>query len=415
MRILLYGLNYAPELTGIGKYSGEMAQWLAQRGHQVRVVTASPYYPQWRIADGFSGWRYTRERPTHGPGVWRTPLWVPAKPSGAKRLLHLASFALSSLPVVLRQAFWRPHVVLVVVPTLFTAPAGWLVARLAGGAACLHVQDFEVDAAFDLGVLQRGWRSRLATGFERAVLRRFDRVSTISATMLARLHGKGVAAERCFLFPNWVDTDAVHPLSGPSSFRQELILAPDQVVALYSGNMGRKQGLEILADVAHRLAAVPGVTFIFAGAGEGRPQLEAATAGLPNVRWLPLQPAERLNELLNLADIHLLPQRADAADLVMPSKLTGMLASGRPIIATAAPTTQIARTVAQCGLVVPPEDAAALAQAVSTLAEDPDTRRRMGENARDYALRHLGRDAILGALELQLQQLCGAHARQDAA
>lgn len=405
MRILLYCLNFTPEVTGAGKYNGELAQWLTQRGHSVRVVTAPPHYPQWRVAADFSAWRYTRTQATGAPDTWRAPLWVPARPTGAKRLLHLASFALGSLPVVLWQALWRPHVVVVVVPTLFTAPAGWLVARLSGARTWMHVQDFEVDAAFALGVLKQNLAQRLAGRLERALLRGFDRVSTISDNMLARLRLKGVDEARSQLFPNWVDTDHIRPLPTPSPFRQELDIAADQVVALYSGNMGRKQGLEILADVADRLSGNPMITFVFAGAGENRAQLEAATAHLANVRWLPLQPAERLNDLLNLADIHLLPQRADAADLVMPSKLTGMLASGRPVVATAAPGTQVARVVEGRGVVSPPEDAVALAQALQALAAQPDTRRCLGESARDYALRHLGRDAILTSFDAHLQHL----------
>ena len=103
MRIVIYGINYSPELTGIGKYSGEMAEWLASRGHEVRVVTAPPYYPQWRIREGFSNiWSkeeksYTDLTFNNGSGVlvYRCPLWVPEQPSGFKRLLHLASFAFS--------------------------------------------------------------------------------------------------------------------------------------------------------------------------------------------------------------------------------------------------------------------------------------------------------------------------------
>lgn len=405
MRVLLHCLNFSPEVTGAGKYNGEMAYWLAQRGHSVRVVTAPPYYPQWRIAEGFSRWRHSRTRAPTGPDVWRAPLWVPARPTGAKRLLHLASFALSSLPLMLWQATWQPDVVVVVAPTLLTAPAAWITARLSGAKTWLHMQDFEVDAAFALGVLGQDRGQRLAGRAERALLRRFDRVSTISDNMLARLESKGVDPQRTLLFPNWVDTDVIHPLSTPSPFRHELGISPDQVVVLYSGNMGRKQGLEILAEVAQQSSGDPTIRFVFAGAGEGRLQLEAATSGLSNVHWLPLQPAERLNDLLNLADIHLLPQRADAADLVMPSKLTGMLASGRPVVATAAPCTQVARVVDGCGVVTPPEDAAALAQALQELAAQPDTRRSLGESARDYALRHLGRDAILTSFDAQLQQL----------
>ena len=106
MKILLYSLNFAPELTGIGKYSGEMANWLAGHGHEVHVVCAVPYYPEWRVHAGFGGWRWQRRiEPQAGGGsvtVVRCPLWVPARPSGAKRLLHLLSFALTSLPPLLR-------------------------------------------------------------------------------------------------------------------------------------------------------------------------------------------------------------------------------------------------------------------------------------------------------------------------
>jgi colanic acid biosynthesis glycosyl transferase WcaI len=295
--------------------------------------------------------------------------------------------------------------VVVVAPTLLAAPAAWITARLSGAKTWLHIQDFEVDAAFALGVLGQDRGRRLAGRVERALLRSFDRVSTISDNMLARLESKGVDPQRTLLFPNWVDTDLIHPLSTPSPFRHELGISPDQVVVLYSGNMGRKQGLEILAEAARQSSGDPTIRFVFAGAGEGRAQLEAATFGLANVHWLPLQPTERLNDLLNLADIHLLPQRADAADLVMPSKLTGMLASGRPVVATAAPGTQVARVVDGCGVATPPEDAAALAQALVELAAQPATRRRLGESARDYALRHLGRDAILTSFDAQLQQL----------
>jgi len=179
------------------------------------------------------------------------------------------------------------------------------------------------------------------------LLRRLDRVSAISDRMVERLAAKGVRPERCILFPNWVDTKAVFPLETPSPYRAELGIAEDQLVALYSGNMGEKQGLEMLLDVARRLSSEPRIRFVFCGEGAARQRLFDAGRHLPNVHWLPLQPAERLNDLLNMADIYLLPQRADAADLVMPSKLVGMLASGRPVIATAEPGTQVAQVAGE--------------------------------------------------------------------
>ncbi|HSY01424.1 MAG TPA: glycosyltransferase, partial [Acidobacteriaceae bacterium] len=119
MRILLLGLNYAPELTGIGKYSGEMMEWLAGRGHEVRVVTTPPYYPAWQVWAGYRWWQYRREVSSAGVGIWRCPIWVPKKPGGLTRILHLGSFALSSVPVMLGQAAWGPEVVITVEPAFF--------------------------------------------------------------------------------------------------------------------------------------------------------------------------------------------------------------------------------------------------------------------------------------------------------
>ena len=467
MRILIHGINYSPELTGIGKYTGEMAEWLAAQGHEVRVVTAPPYYPQWKIADGYEnrwskavcrsdfsptsgrrvatratgvGVRRTEVRPAEEGGslvVYRCPLWVPAKPSGLKRIMHLASFALSSLPVMLRQAFWRPDAVWVVEPPLFCAPQAWLVARLSGGKAWLHIQDYEVDAAFDLGLLKGQLLRRLVAAGERWLMRRFDRVSTISQRMVERAVSKGVAPERVLLFRNWVeiqDSGFGHQESVKVGYRAELEIAADAVVALYSGNMGGKQGLEILAEAAKiygegcrsdfspttacrtevrqaGLAETDGrrdelqpaeVVFVFCGNGAGRDGLVALCENLANVHFLDLQPVERLSELLAMADIHLLPQRADAADLVMPSKLTGMLASGRPVIATAYPGTELASVVEECGLVVPPGDAAGLVGALRRLASDFALRVRLGKAGREYALSNLDKQRVLGEFEVKL-------------
>ncbi|MDZ4255627.1 MAG: glycosyltransferase WbuB [Sulfuritalea sp.] len=428
MRILIHGINYSPELTGIGKYTGEMAEWLAAQGHQVRVVTAPPYYPQWRVAEGFANWwrKEQRQRQTQtqtlphpnppplGEGinikgslvVYRCPLWVPAKPSGLKRVLHLASFALSSFPIMLRQVFWRPDMVWVVEPPLFCAPQAWLVARLSGGKAWLHIQDFEVDAAFDLGLLKGAWLQRMVVAGERWLMRQFDRVSTISQRMVVRAVAKGVAPGRVVLFPNWVDLEGLRvDESGTKVLRAELGIPADAVVALYSGNMGNKQGLEILAEAAKLLEENACLQFVFCGNGAGREELVERGMGLSNVRFLDLQPMEKLGALLGMADIHLLPQRADAADLVMPSKLTGMLASGRPVVATAHAGTELADVVNGRGLVTPPGDAVAFAEAIAALAEDPARRLELGFAGRRYAETYLDKHAVLGQFERELLDL----------
>ena len=403
MKLLIYGLNYAPELTGIGKYTGEMAEWLAAQGHEIRVVTAPPYYPAWRVSDGFKAWAYSREQRA-GVRVWRTPLWVPKAPSGLTRVLHLTSFGLSSLPVLLAQFLWRPHLVWVVAPSFSCVPGALLLARLSGARSWLHIQDFEVDEAFQLGLLKgqrlRAWLTRL----ESWLFRRFDRVSSLTGAMLARAEAKGVARERLVLFPNWVDTDHIRPLAGPNAYRQALGIPDDAVVALYSGNMGAKQGLELLAEAARRLAAEDGLRFVFCGAGCGRKALKDQCAGLANVTFLDLQPAERLPELLSMADIHLLPQREDASDLVMPSKLLGMLASGRPVVATALPGAEVAAATEGCGQVVPPGQGQEWVDAVQHLYRSADLRRTLGNLGREKAIQSYSVGSILSRFKNELER-----------
>jgi colanic acid biosynthesis glycosyl transferase WcaI len=292
-----------------------------------------------------------------------------------------------------------------VAPAFVCAPAGWLLARLSGAKAWLHVQDVEVDVAFQMGLLQGGRAQRAALAAERWMLQRFDRVSTISQRMQDRLGQKGVAPERVRALPNWVDVDALRPLGCPSAYRQELGIAPDAVVALFSGTLGRKQALLLIPVAARLLAHRPEIVFVICGDGVMKPDLEAACAGLANVRLLPLQPAPRLPELLGLADVHLLTQSPDAEDLVLPSKLSGMLASGRAVVATCRPGTEIAGLLADCGVVVPPDDAPALAAAVEALAAAPERRAVMGAAARRVAEQRMGVQAVMSGLAAELERL----------
>jgi colanic acid biosynthesis glycosyl transferase WcaI len=230
---------------------------------------------------------------------------------------------------------------------------------------------------------------------ERFMLRRFDRVSSISARMVQLLHRKGVEPSRTRYLPNWVDVSRIRPELEGSAIRRELGIPPDAVVVLFSGSLGGKQGLMVIPAAAALLAARRDIVFVVSGDGVMKRELQEAAAGLPNVRFMPLQPAERLGELLCLADIHLLPQNAEATDLVLPSKLSGMMASGRPVITLSQRGTELHSAVSQCGMVVPPGDVQALSVAVVRLADDRAWRLELGRRARRYAESHFEIDSVL--------------------
>jgi colanic acid biosynthesis glycosyl transferase WcaI len=394
MKILIYSANFAPEQTGIGKYSGEMAAWLAARGHQVRAVCAPPYYPQWQVQESYRGSGYRREQ-WRGVDVWRAPIWVPKSPTGLTRVIHLLTFAFSSFPVMLRQVLWGPDVVLIVAPAFVCAPTAWMTARLSGAQAWLHMQDFEVDIAFKLNLLRGSFLRRVVLRMEQLILRRFDIVSSISRRMAERLILKGVEQKRIRYFPNWVDVSHIKPKSGAGAFREKLGIASHAVVALFSGTLGGKQGLMVIPEAARLLQDRGDIVFVVCGNGVMKPRLEAASADLPNIRMIPLQPIELLGDLLGMADIHILPQNSGAADLVLPSKLSGMLASGRPVIATCESGTDLHSVVSQCGIAVPPKDKEALAKAICQLADQVDLRLELGKRARAYAEAFFDQEAVL--------------------
>ena len=405
LRILLHSPYYAPELISIGKYNAEAAQWLASRGHDVRVVTAAPHYPVWRTPAGWSKWRYTREW-RDGVDVRRCPAWIPSRPGGLARTLYALSHAASSLPVLLAAGRWKPQVIIAVEPPLLSYLPVWLAARVAGARAWLHVQDLEVDAAFELGIVRGRVARRLAQAFELALLRSADQVSTISSTMAERLCSKGLVPGSVAVFPNWVGDLPPDPQG--VDYRRDLGIPPAAHVALYAGNMAGKQGLETIVDAARRLRDSQDLWFVLVGEGPARAALEAAAVGLDRVRFLPLQPAENLGALLRTATVHLLPQRAAAADLVMPSKIGGIFASARPAVVGAHRHTELGAVVAGRGLTVPPEDSAAFADAIARLCDDPALAAELAEAARAYAVRELGREAVLGRLEQALIRLAAS-------
>ena len=340
--------------------------------------------------------------------IKRSRPYVPANPTTLTRLIHLLSFALFSLPQLLRERSFRPEVLVMIEPTLFCSPGALLAARLFGARKLLHIQDFELDAMTGLGMGKSG---RLAGATERWLMRRFDAISTISYSMIERVREKLAREGTVLFFPNWVDIDFVKP--GPSGdfFRDLWDVPATTKVVLYSGNIGQKQGLRSVLYAARALRGMGDVAFFFVGAGSAVETLEksAKEMALQNVRFCPLQPYERLPELMAFADVHLVIQRRGVADAVLPSKLTTILAAGGHAAITAEPHTELGKLCDRypgIGVRVEPENDGALSEALrKMLAEVDVTDRRHNVVARTYAEENLNKQRVLERFETDLAQL----------
>jgi colanic acid biosynthesis glycosyl transferase WcaI len=342
MKVLLNSLNYAPELTGIGKYNDEMCQAFVKNGIDVTAIIAPPYYPEWQVSPGYRKFWYQKSK-VHGVKLIRCPLYVPNDVTTIKRFIHLCSFAFTAALAIITQLFNRPNIVMLVQPTLFCAPFALIFAKLIGAKTIMHIQDFEVDAMFGLGMAREGKIKNVAKWLESWLLKRFDAISTISYSMIEITKAKGVDERKIIYFPNWSDIEFVTPNSDGSALKKEWGFKASDTVILYAGNIGHKQGLEMVLEAAQYYREQTNIKFLLVGAGSYAATLKdlAVRQELNNVFFKPLQPWANVPQMLALADIHLVVQKKGAADAVLPSKLTNILSAGGHALVTAERHTEL--------------------------------------------------------------------------
>jgi colanic acid biosynthesis glycosyl transferase WcaI len=406
LRVIVWGINYAPELTGIAPYNTALCQYLHRGGHDVRMVTSFSYYPAWRKSAGDRGRLYRTDR-IGGVPVHRCWHYVPARVTSWKRIVHEASFVLSSL---VRQFFLpRPDVIVVVSPPLLLGAAAWLIGVARRVPFVFHVQDLQPDAATSLGMLRPGLLIRMLYFLERLAYSKAALVSGISGGMLEAFARKGTPASKQVYFPNGVDLSgaAVPPAVG--RFRARHGFAPGDFLAVYSGNLGVKQGLEILVEAA-RLVRDSRVKIVICGDGSRRARLAelVVQAGLGNVAMLPLQPAEEYREMLRDADVCLITQQRGTGQFFLPSKLLGALALARPVISVGDEASELVKAAraGRFGVNVLPGAADRLAAVLDDLAAHPRQLCSMGESGRRY-VEQFDFEAVHRAFEAELWRASG--------
>ena len=384
MRVVVWGINYAPEFTGIAPHSVALCEFLSERGHDVEMITSFAYYPTWQKHPEDRG-RLYRTDLVNGVPVHRCWHFVPAKVSALKRILHEGSFVFTSTLRALTRP--RPDVYVVVSPPLLLGMAAWFMGKLKGAPFVFHVQDMQPDAAVGLGMLKASWFTRALYGLEAFAYRHAARVSGITQGMLKTFRAKGVPEAKLVYFPNAIDLKNAEPRPARGEFRQGHGFAPDEFIAVYAGNLGVKQGLDVLLQTAPLLRDQR-IRLLICGDGAQREVLAARAREmkLPNFSMLPLQAGRDYRALLVDADLCFITQQAGAGNSFFPSKLLGLLAESKPVVTVASPECELALSLAEgnFGVNIPPARPQELAELLDALANDPQRLAEFGAAGRRY-------------------------------
>jgi colanic acid biosynthesis glycosyl transferase WcaI len=412
MRILVLAINYWPEQTGIGAVLTRRCEYLASVGHEVIVCTGMPYYPEWRIDSKYTGKMFSREE-RNGVNILRSWMWVPKKVTSAKRVLFEASFLASSL----LRAVCSPKtdLLLVVSPPLGLGLSAMLLSRWMNVPYVFDVQDLQPDAAADLGMLPRPVLPVLYR-LEETAYRNAALILTVTEGMRQKIVAKGIPASKVAVVPPPADSNlfGVGSAVDGQEFRTNRRLHGKIIVA-HSGNMGVKQGLDIVLDAALHLRDQLDIAFLLAGDGAMKSHLEnrAAELKLDNLQFLPLQEPAQYLQMLAAIDIALIVQQSSVSDIAFPSKTVTLLSAARPVAAAVSAHSEIGRVIcaSEGGVLTEPEKAPALAMTIRDLFHDPQRRSVMAECGRRYAYRHWNETHVLSGFESHLMNLSSVPAK----
>ena len=404
-RILVLGTNYFPEPIGIPRYTTDMAEDMAANGHAVTVIAAAPLYPTWKRQPGYRyGW-YSKEI-RNGVTVWRVPTYVPRNTGFLHRTFYELIFCMLSLPLVIAFLLRGADALVVTAPPL--ALCLDLLLPMGRTRKAVVIKDLQIDIADSMGIIRSRAILNLLYRIERFLLNRAHIVTCVSVGMLNKVVKKGLTRPALLLFPDWVDTERLvkAPPEAASAKRRELGLPQDKIVVGYSGNLARKQGIELLVEMAERFRGRTDVQFFIGGDGPAKAALSEMVAGLGlnNVIMAPLQPESELPAMLSAIDVHVVTQKDEVSDLVLPSKMFNIMSCSGAQVITAPDGSAIDTVITQsgAGIRVRREDKDGLEAAIQRLCDSAQTRQEAGGSGRAYVLDVMRKRPILDKFMAQL-------------
>jgi colanic acid biosynthesis glycosyl transferase WcaI len=401
LRILVLSINYWPDETGIAAFNIRRCEYLAARGHQVTICTGPPYYPQWRVPSAYRGKLIQREE-RNGVTILRSWMFVPQQLSTKKRVLHEASFLAGSFFRALASP--KPDLIFAVSPPLGLGLTASTLGRLWKVPYIFDVEDLQPDAAVELGMMQRGRLTDFLYNVEWRAYQNAALISTLTEGMRQRIVQKGIDESKVVLFPPRADATlyTLRQRRDGAAFREKYGLTGKLIIS-HSGNMGVKQGLDVILQAAERSRDRDEIRYLFVGDGAMRAQLEtkASARKLSNVLFLPLLESDEFAAMLAATNIALITQQRVVSDIVFPSKTVTLLSAGCPVIASVNSGSEVARAVLRsgAGLVVEPENGELLCSAINELAASPQTLARMGQQATQFAIESWDEQRTLPMME----------------
>lgn len=327
-RILVVGINYAPEQAGIAPYTTQVCVHLQALGAMVQVFTGLPHYPNWRVPRKYRrGMRF--DEICDDVAVRRIRHYVPAKQTAVRRALYELSFGFHVLCQRVRN---RPNLVLAVVPGLASAAAAAIIARWAKAPLLIWIQDLMGPAAAQSGIPGGFLVTGVTEKFEGWVLRQAASVCVLNEAFSRYAETQGVPSAKIHTIPNW--THIQPPSADRGDTRKRLAWPAETLVALYTGNMGLKQGLENIVEAARQAAvSAPNIRFVIMGDGSQRTALEQMAKTVPSLELLSPVPLGEYSNVLAAADVLLVNEAPTVLDMSVPSKLTSYAVAGRPVVA----------------------------------------------------------------------------------
>ena len=401
--ITLIGVNFYPEDSSTGLYTTQMAEYLA-KSHNVDVITGFPYYPEWEIREEYKNKKRFLEEKKDTINIYRYKQYVPKNPSFKSRILHLLDFTMGSMRNIFKVK--KSDLVICIVPFTTSIFLGLVLAKLRGSTVWVHIQDFEFDAAVESGLAgeQKGLKAKIFKGLfglEKWLLNKADIVSTISYGMLSKLETK--TNTHNYFFPNWVDENFIDPQKA----QKHELMKSNKFKILYSGNIGAKQDWDFFIRVVDYFKQSNNIEFIVVGAGAKKEWLINKTKNMNNITHTMPVEYGTLPDLLCSANLHILFQKNDVVDTVMPSKLLGMMASAVPSVVTGSVESEVAKVFykSEGGYFFDSNEFNKVVKSIEELSTNKKLTSSMGKNARTYIVEYFSANKVLANFETKVNQL----------